>query len=45
MTKKLMIAYNKAIGRGKGQVLLLDSVKSQLRYNFNEVINPADLGL
>jgi hypothetical protein len=40
-----MIAYNKAIGRGKGQVLLLDSVKSQLRYNFNEVINPADLGL
>ncbi|GMF35589.1 unnamed protein product [Phytophthora lilii] len=41
--KKMMIAYNKAISRGKGQVLLVDSVKSQLRYNFNEVINPADL--
>ncbi|GMF43749.1 unnamed protein product [Phytophthora fragariaefolia] len=41
--KKMMIAYNKAIGRGKGQILLLDSLKSQLRFNFNEVINPDDL--
>ncbi|GMF38812.1 unnamed protein product [Phytophthora lilii] len=41
--KKIMVAYNKAISRGKGQILLVDSVKSQLRYNFDQVINPDDL--
>ena len=30
--------YNQAISRGKGQFLFIDSVKSQLRYNFDKVI-------
>ncbi|GMF32924.1 unnamed protein product [Phytophthora lilii] len=40
---KMMIAYNRAISRGKGQILFLDSVKSPLRYNFDQVIDPDNL--
>jgi hypothetical protein len=30
--------YNRAIARGKGQFLFIDSVKSELRYNFDQPI-------
>jgi hypothetical protein len=40
---KLMSAYNKATSHGKGQFLFVDSVKSELRYNFNKVVNPDEL--
>lgn len=40
--EKILRAYNKATAQ-KGQILFVDSVKSQLRYNFNKPINPADI--
>jgi hypothetical protein len=38
----IMVAYNRATAQ-KGQMLFIDSVKSQLRYNFDKVIDPAEL--
>jgi len=40
--EKILRAYNKATAQ-KGQILFVDSVKSKLRYNFDRVINPADI--
>ncbi|KAJ8575657.1 hypothetical protein ON010_g3554 [Phytophthora cinnamomi] len=34
----IMHYYNRAIGRGKGQMLFIDSVKGQIRYNFDQLI-------
>jgi hypothetical protein len=40
---RLMKAYN--IGtKEKGQMLMVDSVQGQLRYNFNKVVDPDSLG-
>jgi hypothetical protein len=36
--RNIMIAYNKATS-SKGQILLIDSVKSQIRYNFDRVVD------
>lgn len=41
--RKMMTAYERAVSRGKGQMLFVDSLNSQLRYNFKEVINPNEL--
>jgi hypothetical protein len=40
--EKLFHAYNIAT-ESKGQMLFCDSVKSEIRYNFNKVIDPATL--
>jgi hypothetical protein len=34
----IVMYYNRAIARGKGQFLFIDSVKSELRYNFDQPI-------
>ncbi|GMF29955.1 unnamed protein product [Phytophthora lilii] len=39
--RSIVYYYNKATER-KGQMLFCDSVKSQLRYNFDRVIDPDD---
>lgn len=39
MTKQSVVQYHNRATANKGQVLFVDSVKSQLRYNFDRVIN------
>jgi hypothetical protein len=38
----IMVAYNRATAH-KGQMLFIDSVKGELRYNFDDPIDPAEL--